>query len=98
MARMPRMEVRAPSKIPLRVALLDRPETAETVVAEDVSRHGARALATLPWRQGDRVLAKSVKGNFQAHGRVVYCKPVEDTLGRFAVGLEFFSPSGSLEE
>jgi hypothetical protein len=92
------MEDRAPTKKALSISLLEPPETTETLVVEDISRHGARALASIPWRQGDRVLAKAVKGSFQAHGRVVYCRPVEDAIGRFAVGLEFFSPSGSWEE
>ena len=97
-AQMPRMEHRAPAKAALSVSLLDKPETMETVVVEDISRHGARALASLPWRQGDRVLAKAVKGSFQAHARVVYCKPLEQPEGRFAVGLEFFQPTGQWEE
>ena len=97
-AQMPRMEHRAPAKAALLVSLLDKPETTETLVVEDISRHGARAVATLPWRQGDRVLAKAVKGSFQAHARVVYCKPLDQPQGRFAVGLEFFQPTGQWEE
>lgn len=97
-AQMPRMEHRVPAKAALRVSLLDKPETTETVVVEDISRHGARTTATLPWREGDRVLAKAVKGSFQAHARVVYCKPLEQPQGRFAMGLEFFQPMGNWEE
>lgn len=92
------MEVREPAKLALRVSLTEHPETSEVLAVEDISRHGARAFALVPWHQGARVLAKAVKGSFMAHGRVVYCKPLDDVRGRFAVGLEFFSPMGNWEE
>ncbi|HEV2422317.1 MAG TPA: PilZ domain-containing protein [Candidatus Acidoferrales bacterium] len=97
-ARLPRMETRTPASTAIRLSLLDRPEAAETITIEDVSRHGARAFSAVPWRQGDRVLVQALKGTFRAHGRVVYCKPIEDAAGRFVVGLEFFSPTGKWEE
>ena len=97
-ARLPRMETRTPASAAIRLSLLDRPEAAETLTVEDLSRHGARAFAAIPWRQGDRVLVQALKGTFRAHGRIVYCKPIEDGAGRFVVGLEFFSPTGKWEE
>ncbi|MGB6876469.1 MAG: PilZ domain-containing protein [Candidatus Acidiferrales bacterium] len=96
--QMPRMEARTPAKAAIRVSLLDRPESSETLAIEDVSRHGARAFAAVPWRQGDRVLVQALKGTFRAHGRIVYCKPIEGARGRFVVGLEFFSPTGKWED
>lgn len=55
-------------------------------------------MATIPWRQGNRVLVQAVRGTFRAHGRIVYCKPADTSAGRFVVGLEFFSPTGKWEE
>lgn len=97
-ARMPRMEARIPAKAAIHVTSLEPPESSETLAVEDLSRHGARAFATIPWKQGDRVLVQALKGTFRAHGRIVYCKPAEDGAGRFVVGLEFFSPTGKWEE
>lgn len=97
-ARMPRMETRTPARAAILVTTLDPPEASETLAIEDLSRHGARAFAMLPWKQGDRVLVQATNGTFRAHGRIVYCKPVEDLSGRFVVGLEFFSPTGKWEK
>lgn len=97
-AQMPRMETRSPAKAAIRVSLLEQPETSETLAVEDLSRHGARAFAAVPWKQGDRVLVQALNGTFRAHGRIVYCKPTEETVGRFVVGLEFFSPTGKWED
>jgi len=97
-ARLPRMEARTPASTMIRLSLLERPEAAETITIEDVSRHGARAHSTIQWTQGDRVLIQALKGTFRAHGRIVYCKPAENAAGRFVVGLEFFSPMGKWEE
>lgn len=97
-ARVPRMEARAPAKSAIRIASLESPETSELLTVEDVSRHGARAIAATPWVQGKRVLVRSVNGTFRARGRVVYCEPDETTHGRFAVGLEFFWPTGKWED
>ena len=97
-ARMPRMEARLPANAAVLVTSLEPPETSETLAIEDISRHGARAMATIPWRQGNRVLVQAVRGTFRAHGRIVYCKPADTSAGRFVVGLEFFSPTGKWEE
>jgi hypothetical protein len=97
-ARMPRMETRTAAKAVIRVSSLERPETAETLSIEDLSRHGARALSLLHWQQGDRVLVQALRGTFRAHGRIVYCNPSEESVGHFIVGLEFFSPTGKWEE
>lgn len=97
-ARLPRMEARTPASTAIRLSLLERPDAVETIMIEDLSRHGARALTAVQWNQGDRVLVQALKGTFRAHGRVVYCKPVEDAAGRFVVGLEFFSPTGKWED
>ena len=92
------MEARLPAKTALRLSLLDQPEASETLAVEEISRHGARAFAAVPWKQGDRVLAQSVVGTFRAYGRIVYCKPIGEDVGRFVVGLEFFLPTGKWEE
>ncbi len=97
-AQMPRMESRAHTNAALRVSLLEQPETAEILTVEDLSRHGARAVSAIPWRKGDRVLVKAVKGTFTAYGRIVYCDAVGSEPYRFAVGFEFFSPTGTWEE
>lgn len=97
-AQMPRMESRAHASAALRVSLLDQPETTEVLTVKDLSRHGARAISAVPWHTGDRVLAKAVKGSFTAYGRVVYCDAVGNEPYRFAVGFEFFSPTGTWEE
>jgi hypothetical protein len=96
--RMPRMETRTTTKSVIRVSSLEQPETSETLPIEDLSRHGARALSLLYWKQGDRVLVQALKGTFRAHGRIVYCNPSEESAGHFIVGLEFFSPTGKWEE
>ena len=97
-ARMPRMETRTPAKSAVRITSLEPPETSESVAVEDVSRHGARAIAAVPWKQGKRVLVQSLSGTFRAHGRIVYCQPDEGSPGRFVVGLEFFWPTGKWED
>jgi hypothetical protein len=97
-ARLPRMEARIPAKATILVSMIERPELSEALAVEDLSRHGARAFAIVPWKQGERVLVQALKGTFRAHGRVVYCRPVDDSTGRFVVGLEFFSPVGNWEE
>lgn len=81
----------------MRITLLERPEASETLAIEDISSHGARACAVVPWRQGERVLIQALKGTFRAHGRIVYCNPIEGDHGRFVLGLEFFSPTGKWE-
>lgn len=96
--QMPRMEARTPAKVAIRISSLDRPDASETVAIEDLSRHGARAFAAVPWKRGDRVLVQALKGTFRAHGRIVYCNPIQDAIGRFVVGLEFFSPTGKWED
>lgn len=97
-ARIPRMETRTPAKSAIRITSLEPPETSESVTVEDVSRHGARAIAAVPWKQGKRVLIQSLSGTFRAHGRIVYCEPDENAPTRFVVGLEFFWPTGKWED
>jgi hypothetical protein len=92
-----RIENRAPTNAKILVTSVDRPEVCETLTVENISRSGARALTRVLWKQDDRVLVQSLKGNFRAQGRIVYCKAV-DHGGGFAVGLEFFSPTGKWEE
>jgi hypothetical protein len=96
--QLPRMEARLPARAAIRVSLLDRPEACETLAVEDVSRHGARAFAAVPWRQGDRVLVRALKGTFRAHARIVYCNRLDGAHGQYVIGLEFFSPMGKWEE
>lgn len=96
--RMPRMETRTPANSAIRITALEPPEISESLTVEDVSRHGARAVAAAPWEQGKRVLIQSLSGTFRAHGRIVYCRPDKKAPGRFVVGLEFFWPTGKLED
>lgn len=91
------MEKRIPTSSAIRITSLEPPETSESLTIEDVSRHGARAVAAAPWQEGKRVLVQSVSGTFRAHGRIVYCQPDGNASGRFVVGLEFFWPTGKLE-
>lgn len=96
--RMPRMEERIPASSVIRITSLEPPETSESLKIEDVSRHGARAVAAAPWQAGKRVLVQSASGTFRAHGRVVYCRPDSSAAGRFLLGLEFFWPTGKWED
>jgi|SRR5690348_5176112 hypothetical protein len=96
--RMPRLEIRDPAKAELHVFLTEHPETRETVLVENFSPHGARALSSHPWHHEDRVVAKAVKGSFLALGRVVYCTSLDHGHEGFTIGIEFFFPSGDLEE
>lgn len=96
--QLPRMEARLPAKAAIRVSLLDQPEASETLAVEDVSRHGARAFAAVRWGQGERVLVRALNGTFRAHGRIVYCNPLDGAHGQYVIGLEFFSPTGKWEE
>lgn len=82
-----RLEKRATVKVPVRIVSVENAFTAETTTTLNISRRGARILATRRWQPEEEVDLTSLAGGFQRLGRVIYCHPLPD--GQFCVGLEF---------
>jgi len=71
---------------------LSRPELShatETAFTENVSLHGVRVVSKQPWRVGDRLLVKSLEGDFRSQAQVMYCQRLPNNA--LAVGLELFT-------
>lgn len=62
------------------------PSLPEGTHTENVSRGGARIVTPGELRLGGTVEIRSMDGEIQLHGRVVYCQMLLD--GKFAAGLE----------
>ncbi len=71
---------------------LSAPQWAST---DNVSVRGARILTTRTWNPNDRVLIRSVEGNLQSRGTVVYRQRLGDNL--FAIGVRLVAAKGSWE-
>jgi hypothetical protein len=87
-----RSEVREQAVVAVMLASVDGRLSTECVFTENVSGHGARVIAKQRWRIDDALVIKSLEGDFQAEGRVVY----SESLGKnaTAVGLKLLRPTG----
>lgn len=83
-----REEKRLPVMIEAKLASIESAtaERQERVHVENLSAHGARVYATVPWRLGEQVEITPVAGAPPLRGGVIYCLKLADD--RFAVGLE----------
>jgi hypothetical protein len=71
---------------------LDIRRPAQEALTENVSVHGARVVASKPWKLNERLDLRAFPGDFRARARVVYCEPnVQDT---FAIGLQLIATNG----
>lgn len=82
-----RIEKRIPMGIPLYLVSLKKPRTAERVLTENVSAHGARVVTKRRWQPGEDQWITPLSGQFQFPVQVIYCQPLAN--GDFCVGLDF---------
>lgn len=64
----------------------------EATFTENVSPRGARVVTRHGWKPEERLLLKSLQGDFRWQARVVYCERLPNNA--FAVGLDLLSPTG----
>jgi hypothetical protein len=88
-----RLEDRSPLTIRVDLCSLDVRRPVQEALTENVSSHGARVVATKPWKPNDRLDLRSLLGEFRARARVVYCEPLAGDS--FAVGLQLIATTGS---
>lgn len=79
-------------KVVVDLSSLDIRRSAQDGITENVSVHGARVVTSRPWQEDDRLIVRSLLGNFRSRARVVYCQ----RLGQdsFAIGLQLFAAAG----
>jgi hypothetical protein len=88
-----RHEGRVPLTVRVDLCSLDVRRRVQEALTENVSMHGARVVASKPWKLNDRLDVRSRPGDFRARARVVYCEPVgKDT---FAIGLHLIATAGN---
>jgi hypothetical protein len=90
-----RHEDRIPLVIRVDLYSLDIRRPVQEALTENVSTHGARVMASKPWKLDDRLDVRSRLGDFRARARVAYCEP--KGMGTFAVGLQLIARAGKLE-
>jgi hypothetical protein len=88
-----RAEERIPMAIPVYLVSLKEPGTAEQVLTENVSSHGASVVTKQSWQPHEQQWTTTLVNKFLCPARVVYCLPRPNNS--FCVGLEFreFPPS-----
>jgi hypothetical protein len=77
--------------VPVELSRLNLSIPTETTVTENVSPRGARVVSKQRWKEGDRVLVKTLKGDLGWQAQVVYCHILPSSA--FATGLKFFAPA-----
>jgi hypothetical protein len=82
-----RIEKRIPKGIAVYLVSLKKPRTAERVLTENVSPHGARVVTKRHWQPGEDQWITPLSGQFQLPAQVIYCQPLAN--GDFCVGLDF---------
>jgi hypothetical protein len=90
--RRERRENRASAEVVVMLSGLNGVSSPEWGSTDNVSARGARILTTRSWNPNDRVLIRSVEGNLQSRGRVVYRQRLHDNL--FAIGVKLLAPRG----
>lgn len=88
-----RHEARIPLTIRVDLTSLDIRHPAQEALTENVSLHGARVVASKPWKLNDRLNVHSRPGDFRARARVVYCEP--RGMDTFAIGLHLIAAAGN---
>lgn len=87
-----RLEDRSPLTVRVDLCSLDVRRPVQEALTENVSSHGARVVASKPWKPNDRLDLRSLIGEFRARARVVYCEPLAENS--FAVGLQLIATTG----
>src|SRR6266567_545161 len=90
-----RRELRSPQRFRVLLSNGEHPLVTKNASTENVSTNGARLQSDWPWQPGTRVLVQSSLGEFWGRARIVYCHTLPSNT--FALGLQFFVRSGSLE-
>ena len=85
-----RMEKRSARAVAVELSRPELSHAPETTFTENVSLHGVRVVSKQPWRIGDRLLVKSLEGDFRSQAQVMYCQRLPNNA--LAVGLELFTP------
>lgn len=88
-----RVENRIPLTVRVDLCSLDVRHPAQEALTENVSSHGARVLASNPWKLNERLNLWAIPGDFRARARVVYCEPLG--VDSFAIGLHLLASSGA---
>jgi hypothetical protein len=88
-----RLEDRSLLTIRVDLCSLDVRHPVQEALTENVSSHGARVVATKPWKPNDRLDLRSLLGEFRARARVVYCEPLAGNS--FALGLQLIATTGN---
>jgi hypothetical protein len=90
-----RSEERIPLAIRVDLCSLDMRRRAHEGITENVSGHGVRVLASQPCKPKERLNLRSLRGDFRARARVVYCEPVGSHA--YAIGLQLVATAGRLK-
>lgn len=88
-----RREDRIPLTIRVDLCSLDVRCPVQAALTDNVSPHGARVVASKPWKPNDRLDVRSRPGDFRARARVVYCEPKSQDM--FAIGLQLIATAGN---
>jgi len=88
----PRLETRMPVAVRVDLCSLDIRQRIQECLTENVSTHGARVVASKPWKRNERLNVHSRPGDFRARARVVYCEPLG--VNSFAIGLQLLAATG----
>jgi hypothetical protein len=88
-----RLEQRIPLTVRVDLCSLDIRHPAQEGLTENVSIHGARIVASTPWKPNERLNVWALPGDFRARARVVYCEPLG--IHSFAIGLQLLASSGA---
>ena len=97
MAKQPgRYEKRTAATVAVMLTSRERAFTTELTFTENISGRGARVLTKKLWWPNDSVVIKSLEGDLQSEARVVYRRPVRESV--YAIGLELLAPKGNWRE
>jgi len=88
-----RAEKRIPLAVRVDLSSLDVRHRAHEGITENVSSHGARIVSSQPCKAKERLNLRSLRGDFRARARVVYCEPVGPHS--FAIGLQLVAAAGN---
>jgi hypothetical protein len=72
--------------VPVEMCSVQDQSALERATTENVCSVGARVLTRKPKERNERLMVRTVLGNFWTAARVVYCQRLSD--GRFGVGIQ----------
>lgn len=87
-----RREKRGQVQVRVLLASSGKPVLAESASTENISSYGVRVRTDRPLPPETRLFVQSLRGEFWARARVVYCESVSERM--FALGLEFLARMG----